>query len=330
VPTYRTEVPLLAALPAQLRQADVAMLASSHRRSGDDDAGAPAVASLEPVAGALTSDRRAWARAIHDDLDLRQPGTVAPASKGRITGLQAGTDLFASGDGRWRGGVYVGSQDGRADVSGLASGLWRRVGANDLRARYLGAYAGFENATGFYADAVLQHGTHNYTARPLDGLPVGGKGRSLTASLELGQAFRLAGSWTLEPQLQLMHRHARLDDAALPLALVRQDDGSGWQARAGVRIKGDLATAAGRLQPYARLDVHRGSGSSTAQFIGPGGSTGITSGMGHTSVGLAGGATLALGRSASLYGEIGKLFSTGSGARVASSVQGAIGLRVRW
>lgn len=37
VPIYRTEVPLVAALPAQMRQGDLAMLANLHRRVGDDD-----------------------------------------------------------------------------------------------------------------------------------------------------------------------------------------------------------------------------------------------------------------------------------------------------
>ena len=38
VPTYRAEVPLFAALPAQLRQADLAMLGNLHRRVGDEAA----------------------------------------------------------------------------------------------------------------------------------------------------------------------------------------------------------------------------------------------------------------------------------------------------
>ena len=329
VPTYRSEVPLLAALPGQLRQADIAMLATSLRRTGDDDASARAIASLEPVGGVLTSERRAWARAVYDDFDLRQGGTVTPASKGRLTGLQGGTDLVASDDGFWRGGVYVGSQEGRADVSGLASGLWRNVGSNDLQARYLGAYATYENATGFHADAVLQQGTHRYTARPLGAAPVTGKAKSLIGSLELGQVFGLGGGWRLEPQVQLMHRHAQFDDAILSLARVRQDDGSDWFARAGLRLKGDLATSAGRLQPYVRAAVQRGSGTSVTQFIGPGGAADISTGMGHTSIEAAGGATLSLNATTSLYGEVGKLFSAG-GTEVSSAVQGSVGLRMRW
>ena len=74
VPTYRAEVPLFAALPAQLRQADLAMLGNLHRRMGDEDAA---------VAGQRTrrARRRAWARAVYSDLNIRQAGIADPHSR---------------------------------------------------------------------------------------------------------------------------------------------------------------------------------------------------------------------------------------------------------
>ncbi|MBT2325179.1 autotransporter domain-containing protein [Variovorax paradoxus] len=331
VPTYRTEVPLFAALPAQLRQADLSMLGNLHRRTGDDDASAQALASLGPVATPPSNERRAWARVVHADLDIRQGGTVSPASKGSVKGVQGGTDLFVSGSGDWRGGIYLGSQEGRVEVSGSASGLWRAVGSTELRARYLGAYATYENATGFYADAVLQYGTHRYNAKPLGGLSVPGKGSSLTAAFEVGQAFALGRGWTLEPQAQLMYRRAKLDDAVLLRAQVQQDDADGWIAGLGLRVKGDFATSAGRLQPYARIRVqHDSGGSDMARFIGPAAATEIRSGAGYTAAELSGGFTLSLSRSTSLYGEVGKLFSAGGSNKVKSGVQGSLGVRVRW
>lgn len=322
---------MLSGLPAQLRQADLAMVGSMRARLGDDDASARALASLVPVAGALSTERRAWARAVYSNVDIRQDGTVNPSTRGHVAGVQAGTDLYVSSGGDWRAGLYVGALEGDADVRGSASGLWRPVGSTDLRGRYLGAYATYANPSGFYVDSVLQYGTQRYTIRPLGSLGVSGKGKSLTASVEVGQAFALGGGWTVEPQAQLSYRKARLDDLAILGALVQQDDASHWTVGAGVRVKGDFATRAGRLQPYGRVGVVHGSGGSdVTRFAGPAAFTDIGSASGYTSVELAGGATLSLTKTVSVYGEIGRLFDAGGDARVKSSVQGAVGVRVRW
>lgn len=39
-------------------------------------------------------------------------------------------------------------------------------------------------------------------------------------------------------------------------AVVRQVPADGWIARLGARIKGDLPAGAGRLQPYARVNLY--------------------------------------------------------------------------
>lgn len=322
---------MLAAMPAQLRQNDMAMLGNLHARLGDDDASAPAVASLTPVGGALTTDRHAWARGVYSDVDIRQDGTVNPSTQGHLGGVQVGTDLYVSPLGDWRAGVYVGTLDGNSDVSGLASGLWRAVGSTDTRSRYFGAYATYANTTGFYADTVLQYGSQRYTIQPLGGFEASGKGNSLLAAMEVGQAFALGNGWTLEPQAQLVYSHASLDDMVIQGALVQQDNLDSWTGGLGVRVKGDFATSAGRLQPYGRVAVIHGTGGNTiARFIGPAAFTDIASAASYTSMELAGGFTLALSRSVSVYGEIGRLFSTSGDTEVKASVQGAVGMRVRW
>jgi outer membrane autotransporter protein len=314
IPTYRAEVPLFAALPAQLRQGDLAMIGNLHRRVGDE---------------AATDGRQAWARAVYTDLDIRQGGTAAPQSQGHLAGVQAGTDLLVSGN--WRAGLYVGTLDGGADVSGNARGVFGPVGNNDLQSRYLGAYATWLGADGWYADGVLQAGSHRYTVRP-DGNPnAQGKARSVTASIEGGKAFALTERWTIEPQAQLIHQQASFDDVLISGARVRQDAHDGWIGRIGVRVKGDIATGAGRLQPYARLNLYRASsGSDVATFVGPAASTPIASASGYTTTEVAGGFTLALTPTTMLYGELGRLFSSGGDARVKSSVQGSLGVRVSW
>ena len=320
VPTYRAEVPLFAALPAQLRQADLAMLGNLHRRIGDEDA---------PATGDAGALRRSWARAVYSDLDIRQAGTASAQSRGHVSGLQAGTDLLASGN--WRAGLYVGFLDGGADVSGNARGTIGRVGSNDLQSRYLGGYATWMDVNGFYVDSVLQAGSHRYSVRP-DGNPrVSGKASSLTASIEAGKSFALAEGWRIEPQAQLIYQRSRFDTVSIFGANVRQDADGGWIGRVGVRIKGDITTRAGRLQPYARVNLyHSGAGADVAEFIGPAATTRIASASGYSSAELAGGFTLAMTPATSLYGELGRVFSIGGDARVKSSVQGSLGVRVRW
>jgi outer membrane autotransporter protein len=320
LPTYRAEVPLFAALPAQLRQGDLAMLGNLHRRIGDEEA---------PVAGSDPAPRRAWARSVYSDLNIRQDGIAQADSRGHVSGLQAGTDLLAGSN--WRAGLYAGFLDGSADVSGNARGSFGRVGSNDLRSRYLGAYATWMDGSGLYADAVIQAGSHRYTVRPDGNSSAAGKGGSFTASIETGKSFALTERWTIEPQAQLIYQRAHFDDVPLVGAVVRQDADAGWTGRLGVRIKGDFITGAGRLQPYARVNLyHAGAGADIAEFIGPAGSTGFASASGYSAAELAGGFTLALTPAASLYGELGRVFAIGGDARVKSSAQGSIGVKLRW
>lgn len=328
VPTYRAEVPLLSALPSQLRQMDLAMIGNLHQRIGDDDVKAGGIASTG-------AERRAWGRVIATDIDIRQQGTVDPHSKGNVKGFQAGTDLFATSN--WRAGVYVGQLDGRVRVSGFASGIANlAVGSNDLRSQYLGVYGTWASDSGFYADAVLQAGRHRYTVEPLSTLRSGGKGDSLMASIEVGQSFALGESgWKIEPQLQLIRQRLSLDNIAISGANVRQDSDNGWIARVGVRLKGEIATSLGTLQPYGRFNIYKASGGTdVARFIGPAGMTDITGRTGSTSSELAGGLTLALSQTTSVYGEVGKLWASGGDAKVKSSVQGSVqgslGLRMKW
>lgn len=311
-PASQNETLLFAALPAQVRQADLAMMGNLHRRVGDTG---PA--------------RGAWARVIYTDLDIQQNGRVGPYSQGHVSGLQAGSDLLAADN--WHVGVYVGSLDGNVDVSGNTRGAFGRVGSNDLRSGYLGGYATWMGAAGWYADAVLQAGDHRYDVRSDADLPASGKARSYSTSLEAGKSFALADTWSIEPQAQLMYISTRFDDVQTFSARVHQDAEGGWIGRLGVRIKGDLFTAAGRLQPYARVNVYRAnSGTDVVTFTGLAGTNRVSTASGYTSTEVAGGFSLALTAVTMIYGEVGRLFSSGGDARVKSSVQGSLGARVSW
>ncbi|MET3375261.1 outer membrane autotransporter protein [Variovorax boronicumulans] len=324
VVTYRPEAALYAALPSQLRQGNLAMLGDVRKRVGDDD--------VKGAASTPTgSDRRAWARVLSTDIDIQQGGTVSPTSKGRLTGFQAGTDLLATPN--WRAGLYVGQLDGDARVSGFASGIRNlAVGRNDLRSQYVGVYGTYTADSGFYADAVVQSGRHRYTVEPMLGAGVGGKGHSLLGSIEVGQAFAIGdGGWRIEPQLQLIHHHMDLGNAAIAGAIAQPQADSGWIARAGVRVKGQLDTALGVLQPYGRVNVYKtSSGTDIARFVNGATTTDIVAPTSGTSTELAGGFTLALSQATSLYGEVGKLWSSGGDAKVKSAINGSLGVRVKW
>jgi outer membrane autotransporter protein len=324
IPTYRAEASLYAALPSQLRQGNLAMLGDLRKRVGDDDVKGTAATSIG-------SDRRAWARVLSTDIDIQQGGIVSPTSKGRLTGFQAGTDLLATSN--VRAGLYVGQLDGDATVNGFASGVSNlRTGRNDLRSQYVGVYGTFTADSGLYADVVVQSGRHRYTVEPMLGAGIGGKGNSLLGSIEVGQAFALGGTgWSIEPQLQLIHQHMDLSDSAILGAVVQPDADSGWIARAGVRVKGQIDTGMGALQPYGRFNVYRtSSGADIARFVNGATRTDIAAPTGGTSTELAGGFTLALGQTTSLYGEVGKLWSSGGDAKVKSSINGSLGVRVKW
>ncbi|MDM0010534.1 autotransporter-associated beta strand repeat-containing protein [Variovorax sp. J22G73] len=327
LPAYRAEASLFAALPSQLRQSDLGMLGNLRQRIGDDDVRGSAGVSPSAEGG----NRRAWGRLISTDMNIRQGGTVSPRSEGRVTGLQAGTDLLATPD--WRAGIYVGQLEGDTSVSGFASGLLdTAAGRNNLRSQYLGLYGTYTSEDGFYADMVLQAGRHRYTLQPQLSVGVSGKGNSLLASLEVGKAFALGSSgWSIEPQLQLIHRRQRLDDAQIAGALVQQDADSGWIGRAGVRVKGSFATGIGTLQPYGRVNVYRSSrGNDVSRFVNPAAITPIGTAIGGTSTELAAGFTLALSERTSIYGELGKLWASGGATRVGSSINAAMGVRVKW
>ncbi|MET3498225.1 outer membrane autotransporter protein [Variovorax boronicumulans] len=323
LPAYRAEVPLFSALPAQLRQADLAMLGNLHRRTGDEQGASSG--------NAASSRRAAWGRLVHADIDLRQQGTVTPSSDGRLRGFQTGIDLYAPAGSAWRTGVYVGQLEGRIGVQGFARGIQGAVGANDVRSRYLGAYATWKDENERYADAVLQAGSHRYSVEATGNPASGGKGRSLLASLEAGQAFALAPGWRIEPQAQIVYQKLSLDDVLISGARVSQQTGGGWLGRLGVRVRGEIPTAAGLLQPYARLNLYSaGAGTDVAQFINAAAATRIDSATRYRSTELAGGFTLTLSNVVDVYGELGRVHAMGGSTRAQSSVQGAVGMRARW
>ena len=216
------------------------MLGNLHRRIGDER---EPRASLTPVR-ALSAERRAWARAVYSDLDIRQDGTVSPSTQGpcerpagrhRLYVSPAATGAPASTSATWTAAPTSAAMRQRRLSAASA--------APTCASRYLGGYATWSDATGLYVDAVLQGGSHRYTVRPTAiraprARPAASRPRSKSA-----RPSRSAAAGRIEPQAQLSYQHSSFDDCAISGARVQQDADGGWIGRLGVRVKGDIATA---------------------------------------------------------------------------------------
>ncbi|ADP16978.1 outer membrane autotransporter barrel domain protein 5 [Achromobacter xylosoxidans A8] len=321
-PAYREEVPLLSSLPAQLRQADMAMLGDMRKRMGDDVA-----------QGAIDQDpnHRAWARVLRTAPTITQQGTVNPESSGHLTGFQAGVDVYASRN--LKAGLYVGQLDGDMGVRGFSSGMERKyAGYNNLRGRYVGLYGTWQHDSGLYADAVIQGADYRSSLRTADtGAGATTKGHGWLASLEVGKPIDLGSSWQLEPQAQIIYRKLDLDDTTISLAKVKNDADDDWTLRLGARVKGSYSIGGTVLQPFARVNLYKASNTTdVASFSAPAGTTDIRAKGGYTSTELAVGAMVQLTKNTSLYGDVGKLWANSGDSRVKSGAQGSIGLKVLW
>lgn len=122
-----------------------------------------------------------------------------------------------------------------------------------------------------------------------------------------------------------------LGNAAIAGAIAQPQADSGLIPRAGVRVKGEIDNGMGTLQPYGHVNVYRtSSGADIERFVNGTTTTGVAAPRGCTSTELAGGFTLARSPSTSAYGELGKLWPSGGDAKVKSSVNGSVGVRVKW
>lgn len=331
VPTYRAEVALHAALPNIVRQGDVAMLSTLIRRVGDKTA--PMAASGTDDASASGwggANRRAWGRVLSGSVDVQQDGTAGIDSHTRQNGLQTGVDLFS--DARWNAGLFVGALHAQSRVNGTVGGVAdQTAGTLGIHSNYLGAYGTYAGTDGQYADMVLQYGRHDVAATAPRSTS-NAHGSSLSASLEAGQSVALGRGWTVEPQAQLIYHRLTMDSVGIAGATIEQNAASQVIGRLGVRVTGDLATGAGRLQPYGRVSLWHGlSDSDSTRFVSAAATTSINSGIGYSSTELALGFTLHLSPAVSAYGEVGKQFKNGGAtAQVKSSMQGSVGLKLNF
>lgn len=299
------------------------MLSTLHRRVGDEN---------NFGSNAAPNTNRAWGRLIGGNTTVTQSGVTAPESRTSTGGFQTGVDLFAND--QWNAGLYVGKLRSDSDVRGVYGLNFTSAYAGNLRAdtTYLGGYATWANKDGLYVDTVLQYGIQDITGQSTNFFRTTADGKSLTASVEVGQRFAVSSNWAIEPQAQLIYNRQNVDGTWIGgLTTVQQDTANAVIGRLGVRMTGDFTTGIGRLQPYGRVNLWHGfKGTDSTSFVTPATVTSLDNQIGYTSVEVAAGATLALTPTTSLYGELGTLFKAGGQAKVKSSVQGSVGVKVRF
>lgn len=347
VPTYRAEVPIIAALPAQIHQSNLVMLGSMRVRQGNASSSTVAQPStpaptakltgsnesliVDLTAAAKPQERQAWGRAIAADIKLGQGGAVSPTSNGSVSGFQAGTDVWVSPAGDWKAGAYFGQLNGHTRVNGFSSGLANNyAGTTDLKSRFLGAYATYQQ-DGLYVDNVLQYSRHDNTISTLFGASARSKSSGILASVEVGKAFPVSENWSVEPQAQLIYEKNNFDDIQLGATRVKTDSKGVFTGRLGVQFKGDIATQHGLVQPYARVSLYKSSsGNTNNTYMNAAANTVIGTPGGSSFSEVAVGAVWQVQPTVAIYGEVSQLNRLGGSSSTRSATQGSMGVKVSW
>ena len=328
VPAYRPEAALFASLPGMLRGLDAGVPGTRHGRISDERRGA----------GAATARRgRAWARYLSQDVDTRQTGTVSPLVAGRQSGLQFGVELFGGADeDDAQIGGYAGRVTGDTTVRGFANGVaGAAVGRVSPEATFFGLYVSRARDRGLYFDGVLQYSVDSGGALSLaDGVVTDIKGRGALASLELGYGLRIATRFVVEPQLQLAWQPQWLGDLAIRNAQVEQSPGNLFQARAGLRIRGDFDLGRAQVTPYLTASVWESFiQQDRTRFAGPDGAfsaTLLTDNDGRTAE-FGGGFSIAMANRLNVFAEATTRSSLADSAGlVREGTSAMVGARLSW
>ena len=318
--SYRAEASLLMALPAQLRQADLAMLGTLYQRVGE----------YTGVGNEGLGASKVWGRWLHSEPRIRQQGVLGTQSRADLSGFQLGLDLWRQGS--WSAGAYIGQLQGDMHVRGFSGGLQGvDVGRNSLRSRYLGGYATYQSDRGWYMDAVLQVADYRSDLRTQRDARAVTKGHGWLASVELGKNWSLPAGWALEPQVQLVHRHAHMKGTALAATQVGIEAADDWMLRLGARIHGRLATPWGVVQPSIRANIYRaGRTTDVLQFVTSHATTQLQGYGGHTSSEVLVGGSWRLTPLTGMQVEVGKMWAHGGDTRIHHGMRWNIGLTWRW
>lgn len=317
---YRPETMLYSGLASVVRQGDISLLGNMHQRMGDE------------VKPGIDEDNRAWARMIGYSGKTKLDDAVGTQTSSHTMGIQVGVDMYANES--WKAGMYTSILDIDSNVKGTKTGSDGKGGNIDDNAFYVGGYATWFSGDGMYVDNVLQYGNHKsrLSASGNNGSYTV-KGNTLTASTEVGKAFRLgASAWSLEPQAQLIYQYSDFDNSTLDgvtQTRVNMDTSDSFTARLGVRLVADYDTNHGKFQPYGRVNVWQGLGSKDkTHFSNAVATTTLESSQQYSSTEVAAGLSWSIDRNLQVYGELGTQFSNGSNkSQVEAPVNASIGFK---
>ena len=317
---YRPETMLYSGLASVVRQGDISLLGNMHQRMGDE------------VKPGIDEDNRAWARMIGYSGKTKLDDAAGTQTSSHTMGIQVGVDMYANES--WKAGMYTSILDIDSNVKGSKTGSNGKGGNIDDNAFYVGGYATWFSGDGMYVDNVLQYGNHKsrLSASGNNGSYTV-KGNTLTASTEVGKAFRLgASAWSLEPQAQLIYQYSNVDNSTLDgvtQTKVKMDTADSFTARLGVRLVADYDTNHGKFQPYGRVNVWQGLGSKDkTHFSNAVATTTLESSQQYSSTEVAAGLSWSIDRNLQVYGELGTQFSNGSNkSQVEAPVNASIGFK---
>lgn len=248
IPLYRFETGLYSVVPPLLRETSLASLGTFHERQGE-----------QRLLAGQGGFRSAWARLIGQSHEQHWEGDAKPSFDGDIQGVQAGIDLYARAEDRYRDqfGVFVGRTRAQGNVNGFAIG-WDNVavGRTRLDDKHVGLYWTRAGSAGGYLDAVVMQSRYDGDATSSRGLGIDVRGDGTTASLEVGKPLLRFGqsAWWLEPQAQVIWQRSSLDDTADLVSTVRYDSDNAWTGRVGLRVAADYDLAGNGWQTYFKLN----------------------------------------------------------------------------
>lgn len=248
MPIYRPEVSVYVALPSVSRALGLETLGTFHEREGEQ-----AWSKRDNGKSAM------WLRAFGNHLQQKQGGSVDPDFNGDLWGLLIGMPLYGQGDANGQKdifGVMFGRGGASGDVNGFALAKENvRTGKVELDQFNLGGYWTHHWAGGAYFDGVLLYSNFDGNSRSTRGLDTAIDGEELLASMEAGVPIPLDGTWTLEPQAQLIWQHQQVDNTQDRFSSVFFDDVNALTARLGGRFVADIVRGRNVWRPYFKANL---------------------------------------------------------------------------
>lgn len=336
---YRPEVSLYAAIQPAAAIYGRDLIGTFHERFGESLRATPGQANADYAGRGYSWGRVLghWGRRDGHSLGIYGG---APEFDYTFGGLQVGIDLFAreaSSGANDRGGLYFAYGHGDLDVTHNLLEREVQGGKDKLEAYSFGAYWSHIGGTGWYLDGVVQGTVYDMSARASrGGLKTGTtSGFGFAGSLEGGYPIDL-GSWTLEPQAQLVYQNLSFDplnDGAADISFKDMDSLAG---RIGARFVSTwgLGDHAEGEQPVRQASIwvranvwHEFIADSSVEFSSASGAVPFTADLSETWAQIGLGGAVDLTRRVSLFGNVN--FDTPFDVD-SYGLDGRIGLKMKW